>query len=205
MPAAAPGASHAAGLPSYLIMQPSYWHLWTFGSITKVCMHGCYKHVPTAGSKEYLEALEDKRAIKVSILTFTLHACGMHTDDHVFTREDVLVQISGSSTFIGLAILVCAGISYGVFSPAFNLASNDQVPPLVRYLSAWKKIFSASVSCRRRVDCNRLQLHKFVRIDRLAGLDFHRTTSAICSRARGQLCSELCSDGNMLLVAVAQA
>jgi len=41
----------------------------------------------------------------------------------------VLAQISGSSTFIGLAILVCAGISYGVFSPAFNLASNDQVPP----------------------------------------------------------------------------
>jgi glucose uptake protein GlcU len=65
-----------------------------------------------AGTKEYLEALEDKRAIK----------------------------INGKSTFVGLIILVCAGISYGVFSPAFNLASNDQwhkldpgVPHLVIY------------------------------------------------------------------------
>ena len=45
-------------------------------------------------------------------------------------------QITGKSTFVGLAILVCAGMSYGVFSPAFNLASNDQVlPPPVRWLS----------------------------------------------------------------------
>ena len=56
-------------------------------------------------------------------------------------------QINGKSTFIGLAILVCAGISYGVFSPAFNLASNDQVPaqqPKALRL----RIFTLEFSCR---------------------------------------------------------
>jgi hypothetical protein len=50
------------------------------------------------------------------------------------------MQVFGSSTFIGLGIVFFSGICFSLFSPAFNLATNDQwhtlkdgVPHLVVY------------------------------------------------------------------------
>ena len=51
-----------------------------------------------------------------------------------------LLQVNASSKFIGLSIVFTAGACYSIFSPAFNLATNDQwhkldegVPHLVVY------------------------------------------------------------------------
>lgn len=38
----------------------------------------------------------------------------------------VSVQVNASSKFIGLAIVFTAGACYSIFSPAFNLSTNDQ-------------------------------------------------------------------------------
>ena len=54
------------------------------------------------------------------------------------------------STFIGLAITFFAGISFSLFSPAFNLATNDQWHTLkkgVPHLSVYTAFFYFSVSC----------------------------------------------------------
>nr|TKS02959.1 hypothetical protein D5086_0000157500 [Populus alba] len=60
------------------------------------------------------------------------------------------IKVFGKSTLIGLAITFFAGICFSLFSPAFNLASNDQwhtlkkgVPDLVVYTA----FFWFSVSC----------------------------------------------------------
>jgi hypothetical protein len=44
------------------------------------------------------------------------------------TLMDILVtvQVNASSKFIGLAIVFTAGACYSIFSPAFNLSTNDQ-------------------------------------------------------------------------------
>ncbi|XVE74340.1 hypothetical protein DITRI_Ditri12bG0009300 [Diplodiscus trichospermus] len=75
-----------------------------------------------AGTADFLVELENRRAIKVF----------------------------GKSTFIGLAITFFAGICFSLFSPAFNLATNDQwhtlkegVPKLVVYTA----FFYFSISC----------------------------------------------------------
>jgi hypothetical protein len=64
------------------------------------------------GSAEYIQGIENQRAMKTG----------------------------GSSVWLGLAVVSFAGLSYGIFSPAFNLATNDQwhklapgVPKLVIY------------------------------------------------------------------------
>ena len=56
----------------------------------------------------------------------------------------------GKNTFIGLAITFFAGVCFSLFSPAFNLATNDQwhtlkegVPKLVVYTA----FFYFSISC----------------------------------------------------------
>lgn len=75
-----------------------------------------------AGTAAFLVELENRRAIKVF----------------------------GKSTYIGLAITFFAGVSFSLFSPAFNLATNDQwhtlkegVPKLVVYTA----FFYFSISC----------------------------------------------------------
>ncbi|KAL5100076.1 hypothetical protein RYX36_004403 [Vicia faba] len=60
------------------------------------------------------------------------------------------IKASGKSTFIGLAITFFAGISFSVFSPLFNLATNDQYQTLrteVPHLSVYTTFFYFSVSC----------------------------------------------------------
>ncbi|CAA0828753.1 Ureide permease 2 [Striga hermonthica] len=75
------------------------------------------------GTADFLLELENKRAIKV---------------------------VFGKSTFIGLGITFFAGICFSLFSPAFNLATNDQWNTLrdgVPHLSVYTAFFYFSVSC----------------------------------------------------------
>lgn len=74
------------------------------------------------GTADFLIELENKRAIKVF----------------------------GKGTFIGLAITFFAGICFSLFSPAFNLATNDQWHTLkdgVHHLTVYTAFFYFSVSC----------------------------------------------------------
>ncbi|CAK8540442.1 unnamed protein product [Lathyrus sativus] len=75
-----------------------------------------------AGSADFLIELENTRAIKVF----------------------------GKSTLIGLTITFFAGICFSLFSPAFNLATNDQWHTLkkgVPHLNVYTAFFYFSVSC----------------------------------------------------------
>lgn len=59
-------------------------------------------------------------------------------------------QVFGKSTFIGLAICLFAGSCFSLFSPAFNLATNDQWNTLdngVPHLSVYTAFFYFSCSC----------------------------------------------------------
>ncbi|GFP88713.1 ureide permease 1 [Phtheirospermum japonicum] len=74
------------------------------------------------GTADFLVELENKRAIKVF----------------------------GKSTFIGLGITFFAGICFSLFSPAFNLSTNDQWNTLgdnVPHLSVYAAFFYFSASC----------------------------------------------------------
>ncbi|XP_050277374.1 ureide permease 1-like isoform X7 [Quercus robur] len=60
------------------------------------------------------------------------------------------IKVFGKSTIIGLAITFFAGICFSLFSPAFNLATNDQWHTLkegVPHLSVYTAFFYFSVSC----------------------------------------------------------
>ncbi|KAI0516622.1 hypothetical protein KFK09_009299 [Dendrobium nobile] len=75
-----------------------------------------------AGTAEYLIELEKKRSIKVI----------------------------GSNTFLGLGIVFFAGICFSLFSPIFNLATNDQWHTLkegVPHLVVYTAFFYFSISC----------------------------------------------------------
>lgn len=75
-----------------------------------------------AGTVEYLHQLEKKRAIKVR----------------------------GRSIFFGLSIVIFSGLCFSLFSPAFNLATNDQWHTLkhgVPHLVVYTAFFYFSVSC----------------------------------------------------------
>ncbi|QCD90087.1 glucose uptake protein [Vigna unguiculata] len=79
-------------------------------------------HKAKAGTAAFLIELEKKRSIKAS----------------------------GKSTFIGLAITFFAGVCFSLFSPAFNLATNDQWHTLkkgVHHLSVYTAFFYFSISC----------------------------------------------------------
>jgi len=73
-----------------------------------------------AGTGQYLQQLEDQRAMK----------------------------ISGAKTTFGLVIVVIAGFCFALFSPAFNLATNDQwhqLKPGVPHLVVYTAFFYFSV------------------------------------------------------------
>ncbi|KAI3779130.1 hypothetical protein L2E82_08657 [Cichorium intybus] len=60
------------------------------------------------------------------------------------------IKVFGKSTFIGLAICLFAGSCFSLFSPAFNLATNDQWNTLdngVPHLSVYTAFFYFSCSC----------------------------------------------------------
>ncbi|GER31855.1 ureide permease [Striga asiatica] len=91
-------------------------------SLTEVEKRVAIKDKAKFGTADFLVELENKRAIKVF----------------------------GKSTFIGLVITFFAGICFSLFSPAFNLATNDQWNTLkdgVPHLSVYAAFFYFSVSC----------------------------------------------------------
>ncbi|GJS88191.1 ureide permease 1-like protein isoform X1 [Tanacetum coccineum] len=60
------------------------------------------------------------------------------------------IKVFGKSTFIGLAMCLFAGFCFSLFSPAFNLATNDQWHTLddgVPHLSVYTAFFYFSCSC----------------------------------------------------------
>ncbi|KAM7487501.1 hypothetical protein LguiB_024985 [Lonicera macranthoides] len=60
------------------------------------------------------------------------------------------IKVFGKSTFIGLSITFFAGGCFSLFTPAFNLATNDQWDTLkdgVPHLSVYTAFFYFSVSC----------------------------------------------------------
>ncbi|KAL2510074.1 Ureide permease 1 [Forsythia ovata] len=60
------------------------------------------------------------------------------------------IKVFGKGTLIGLAITFFAGVCFSLFSPAFNLATNDQWHTLkagVHHLSVYTAFFYFSVSC----------------------------------------------------------
>ncbi|XP_028801089.1 ureide permease 1 [Neltuma alba] len=60
------------------------------------------------------------------------------------------IKVLGKSTMVGLAITFFAGVCFSLFSPAFNLATNDQWHTLkkgVSHLSVYTAFFYFSVSC----------------------------------------------------------
>jgi hypothetical protein len=59
-------------------------------------------------------------------------------------------QVSRSSTFFGLGIVFFSGVCLSLFSPAFNLATNDQwhaLPGGVPHLAVYTAFFYFSISC----------------------------------------------------------
>ncbi|WVZ11899.1 hypothetical protein V8G54_016429 [Vigna mungo] len=90
-------------------------------------------HKAKAGTAAFLIELENKRSIKAS--SYMLQG---------------ICAVLGKSTFIGLAITFFAGVCFSLFSPAFNLATNDQWHTLkkgVHHLSVYTAFFYFSVSC----------------------------------------------------------
>ncbi|KAI5678897.1 hypothetical protein M9H77_09847 [Catharanthus roseus] len=60
------------------------------------------------------------------------------------------IKVFGRSTLVGLSITFFAGVCFSLFSPAFNLATNDQWHTLkdgVPHLSVYTAFFYFSVSC----------------------------------------------------------
>lgn len=61
----------------------------------------------------------------------------------------IFLQVSGKSTLVGLCIIFFAGVSLSFFSPAFNLATNDQWHTLkegIPHLSVYTAFFYFSTS-----------------------------------------------------------
>ncbi|KAL1807930.1 hypothetical protein ACET3Z_024920 [Daucus carota] len=60
------------------------------------------------------------------------------------------IKVFGKSTYIGLGITFFSGLCFSLFSPAFNLATNDQWETLredVPHLSVYTAFFWFSISC----------------------------------------------------------
>jgi len=64
--------------------------------------------------------------------------------------ESLPTQVLGSHTLLGLGIVVFAGVFYALFTPAFNLATNDQwhtLPAGVPHLVVYTAFFYFSLAC----------------------------------------------------------
>lgn len=113
---------------------------------------GCPIRKAKAGTATFLIELEKRRSIKVGKLVsaspFSLLGSLFRLGFILFFFS--LLQVFGKSMFIGLTLTFFAGVCFSLFSPAFNLATNDQwhtlkqgVPKLVVYTA----FFYFSVSC----------------------------------------------------------
>nr|CAA62086.1 unknown [Vigna unguiculata] len=65
-------------------------------------------------------------------------------------EERRAIKVFGKSTLIGLALTFSAGLCFSMFSPAFNLATNDQwhtLPNGIPHLTVYTAFFYFSISC----------------------------------------------------------
>lgn len=104
-----------------------------------------------AGSADFLIELEKTRAIKACDYDLLFDDTSKnHFALVTYLTLEVLLQVFGKSTLIGLSITFFAGICFSLFSPAFNLATNDQWHTLkkgVPHLNVYTAFFYFSVSC----------------------------------------------------------
>ncbi|XP_038893122.1 ureide permease 1-like [Benincasa hispida] len=85
-----------------------------------------------------------------SVDYFSLKAKAGTADFLVELENRRSIKVFGKSTFIGLFLTFFAGVCFSLFSPAFNLATNDQWHALkegVPHLNVYTAFFYFSVSC----------------------------------------------------------
>nr|GMD25681.1 ureide permease 1-like isoform X1 [Ipomoea batatas] len=110
------------------------------------------------GTALYLIQLENKRSIKVVILDSILASiiAIFPNRDDLFLEMNIdytkpnMGTVFGKGTVIGLVITFFSGVCFSLFSPAFNLATNDQWHTLkdgVPHLTVYTAFFYFSVSC----------------------------------------------------------
>uniref|UniRef100_A0A9I9D2F5 Ureide permease 1-like n=1 Tax=Cucumis melo TaxID=3656 RepID=A0A9I9D2F5_CUCME len=81
---------------------------------------------------------------------FSLRAKAGTADFLVELENRRSIKVFGKSTFVGLFLTFFAGVCFSLFSPAFNLATNDQWHTLkegVPHLNVYTAFFYFSVSC----------------------------------------------------------
>nr|CAD1822623.1 unnamed protein product [Ananas comosus var. bracteatus] len=97
-----------------------------------------------AGTAEYLIQLENRRSIK-SFKFWTIQILKSR-----YFSIIIIVRSASSNLFFGLGIVFFSGLCFSLFSPAFNLATNDQWHTLkkgVPHLVVYTAFFYFSISC----------------------------------------------------------
>ncbi|KAL8533646.1 hypothetical protein ACS0TY_009883 [Phlomoides rotata] len=133
-----------------------------------VCLGSCVHASNDADNKAKLTSfsndskegamIKDASATKEAYTNTNLESGNANKGKEKFGTAQFLIEIEnkraikvfGKGTFIGLAITFFAGICFSLFSPAFNLATNDQWNTLkhgVPHLSVYTAFFYFSVSC----------------------------------------------------------
>ncbi|KAL0695390.1 hypothetical protein Bca4012_062570 [Brassica carinata] len=103
------------------------------------------------GTATFLIALENKRAIKVRLSLSIEFICVSHEfEGNKCNFSLYWIQVLGKSMFVGLSMTFFAGLCFSLFSPLFNLATNDQLhtlEPGVPKLIVYTAFFYFSLSC----------------------------------------------------------
>ncbi|KAK4339259.1 hypothetical protein RND71_040721 [Anisodus tanguticus] len=113
-----------------------------------VCLGSAVHASNAADNKAKLDSYSDdsKVGIRVNSITNSKQA---YTDRGIISWN-LKIEIFGKSAIIGLALTFFAGVCFSLFSPAFNLATNDQWHTLkdgVPHLSVYTAFFYFSISC----------------------------------------------------------
>lgn len=96
-------------------------------------------YTKTAAKKDVEKGIDSTEKAKFGTASFLIEL-----------EEKRSIKVLGKSTLIGLGITFFAGCCFSLFSPAFNLATNDQWDTLkdgVPHLSVYTAFFYFSVSC----------------------------------------------------------
>ncbi|WVZ90321.1 hypothetical protein U9M48_036632 [Paspalum notatum var. saurae] len=101
--------------------------------------------------KEIPKDPEEAKTDAVQVSTPTLEKVEAGTAEFLVTLEEKRsIKVLGSHTLLGLGIVVFAGVCYALFSPAFNLATNDQwraLPAGAPHLVVYTAFFYFSLAC----------------------------------------------------------
>ncbi|KAI9124804.1 hypothetical protein K1719_004131 [Acacia pycnantha] len=118
-----------------------------------VCLGSAVHSSNTADNKAKLNTLPtDQKDGAMNASSTSVPATGVRTNN---IEREVLekrrsIKVLGKSTVVGLGITFFAGVCFSLFSPAFNLATNDQWHTLkkgVSHLSVYTAFFYFSASC----------------------------------------------------------